>query len=98
MRKLSEFLKPFRVLLGFVLILVLLQSLSELYLSTLMSDIVDKGVVTGITGYIWKIGGYMLLVAAGGMICSIAASFYSAKAASGFGKLLRSKLFSHVGN
>ncbi len=63
-----------------------------------MSDIVDKGVVKGDTDYIWKIGGFMLLVAAGGMICSIAASFYSAKAASGFGKLLRSKIFSHVGN
>lgn len=63
-----------------------------------MSDIVDKGVVKGDSGYIWKIGGFMLLVAAGGMICSIAASFYSAKAASGFGKLLRSKIFSHVGN
>ena len=38
----------------------------------------------------------MLLVAAGGMICSIAASFFSAKAASGFSQLLRSKLFAHV--
>ena len=63
-----------------------------------MADIVDKGVVTGDTHYIWKIGGFMLLVAAGGMICSIAASFYSAKAASGFGKFLRSKIFAHVGN
>lgn len=63
-----------------------------------MSDIVDKGVITGDTHFIWKIGGYMLLVAAGGMICSIAASFFSAKAASGFGRLLRSKIFSHVSN
>jgi ATP-binding cassette, subfamily B, multidrug efflux pump len=61
-----------------------------------MSDIVDKGVVRGDTDYIWKIGGFMLLVAAGGMVCSIAASYYSAKAASGFGKLLRTKVFTHV--
>lgn len=72
--------------------------MAELYLPTLMADIVDKGVVTGDTNYIWKIGGLMLLVAAGGMICSIVASFYSAKAGAGFGKLLRSKIFSHVGN
>jgi ATP-binding cassette subfamily B multidrug efflux pump len=96
--KLTRFLKPFQLPIYLVLGLVLLQSLSELYLPTLMADIVDKGVVTGDTNYIWKIGGFMLLVAAGGMICSIAASFYSAKAASGFGKLLRSKIFSHVGN
>lgn len=94
--KLSKFLKPFQLPIYFVLFLVLLQSLAELYLPTLMSDIVDKGVVTGDTDYIWKIGGFMLLVAAGGMVCSIAASYYSAKAASGFGKLLRTKVFTHV--
>ena len=98
MIKLSRFLKPFQIPIYFVLGLVLLQSLAELYLPTLMADIVDKGVVTGDTDYIWKIGGFMLLVAAGGMICSLAASFYSAKAASGFGKLLRTKVFSHVGD
>ena len=98
MLKLSKFLKPFRLPIIFVLSLVLLQSISELYLPTLMSDIVDKGVVTGDTQYIWKIGGFMLLVAAGGMICSVTASFFSAKAASGFGKLLRTKIFSHVGD
>ncbi|MEH7076862.1 ABC transporter ATP-binding protein [Neobacillus drentensis] len=98
MIKLIKFLKPFQIPIYLVLGLVLLQSLSELYLPTLMADIVDKGVVTGDTDYIWKIGGFMLLVAAGGMVCSIAASFYSAKAASGFGKLLRSRVFSHVGN
>ncbi|MFJ7726311.1 ABC transporter ATP-binding protein [Neobacillus sp. NPDC097160] len=98
MIKLTKFLKPFQIPIYFVLVLVLLQSMAELYLPTLMADIVDKGVVTGDTNYIWKIGGLMLLVAAGGMICSIVASFYSAKAAAGFGKLLRSKIFSHVGN
>ena len=96
MLKLRKYLKPFQLAIYFVLILVLFQSLSELYLPTLMADIVDHGVVTGDTSYIWKTGGIMLLVAAGGMICSIAASFYSAKAASGFSQLLRSKLFAHV--
>ena len=97
MLKLGKFLKPFRLSVFFVLFLVFLQSMSDLYLPTLMSDIVDKGVVTGDTHYIWEIGGFMLLIAAGGMICSIFASFYSARVASGFGKNLRSRLFSHVG-
>ncbi|OIK15145.1 multidrug ABC transporter ATP-binding protein [Bacillus sp. MUM 116] len=98
MIKLRKFLKPFRLTILAVLILILLQSLSELYLPTLMSDIVDKGVVKGDTYYIWKIGGYMLMVASGGMICSVTASFFSAKVASGFGKTLRSKVFKHVGD
>ncbi|CRK83281.1 ABC transporter ATP-binding protein [Neobacillus massiliamazoniensis] len=98
MIKLSKFLKPFRAMVFLVLVLVLVQSLSDLYLPTLMSDIVDKGVVNGDTNYIWRIGGFMLLVAAGGMVCSIFASYLSARIAAGFGRNLRSKLFSHVSN
>lgn len=98
MMKLFRHLKPYRWLVAAVLVLVFFQTLSELYLPTLMSDIVDKGVVYGDTPYIWKIGGFMLLVALGGMICSIGASYFSAKAASGFGRTLRGKVFSHVSN
>lgn len=98
MIKLFRNLKPYRWLVVAVLVFVFFQTLSELYLPTLMSDIVDNGVVNGDTPYIWKIGGLMLLVALGGMACSIAASYYSAKASTGFGKLLRGKVFKHVSN
>ncbi|WP_068783917.1 ABC transporter ATP-binding protein [Paenibacillus phocaensis] len=98
MIKLFRNLKPYRWLVVAVLVFVFFQTLSELYLPTLMSDIVNKGVVTGDTPYIWKIGGFMLLVALGGMACSIAASYFSSKAATGFGKLLRGKVFKHVSN
>ncbi|MBW7456413.1 ABC transporter ATP-binding protein, partial [Paenibacillus sepulcri] len=96
MMKLLRFLRPYRIPVAFVLILVLVQSLSDLYLPTLMSDIVDKGVVAGDTPYIWKIGGFMMLMALLGAACSVGASFLSAKAAGGFGKDLRSRVFSHV--
>ncbi|AZK45812.1 ABC transporter ATP-binding protein [Paenibacillus lentus] len=98
MIKLFRFLKPFRLPIFAVLVLVFFQSLSELYLPTLMADIVDIGVVNGDIPYIWKIGSLMLLVALGGMLCSIAASYFSSRAAAGFGKLLRGKVFSHVEN
>ncbi|GGH32363.1 ABC transporter ATP-binding protein [Paenibacillus segetis] len=98
MIKLFRNLKPYRLLVIAVLVLVFFQSLSELYLPTLMSDIIDTGVVKGDTTYIWKIGSFMLLVALGGMACSIGASYFSSKAASGFGKLMRGKVFNHVEN
>ncbi|MBW4838663.1 MAG: ABC transporter ATP-binding protein/permease [Paenibacillaceae bacterium] len=98
MIKLFRNLKPYRWLVAAVLIFVFFQTLSELYLPTLMADIVDKGVVNGDTPYIWRIGGLMLLVALGGMACSIAASYFSSRAATGFGKLLRGKVFKHVSN
>ncbi|MEK4513206.1 ABC transporter ATP-binding protein [Paenibacillus anaericanus] len=98
MLKLFRNLKPYRLLVIAVLVLVFFQSLSELYLPTLMSDIIDTGVVKGDTAYIWNIGIFMLLVALGGMVCSIGASYFSSKAASGFGKSLRAKVFNHVEN
>jgi len=79
MFKLLRFLKPFVLLIALVLILVFFQSLSELYLPTLMSNIVDTGIVRGDTRYILRIGGLMLLVVAGGAACSILASFLSAR-------------------
>lgn len=96
--KLFRLLKPYRLFVAAVLVLVFFQTLSELYLPTLMSDIVDTGVVKGDTPYIWKVGLIMLIIALLGMVCSIAASYFSAKAASGFGKTLRGKVFNHVSN
>lgn len=96
MIKLYKFLKPYAVYIAVILVLVFIQVLSDLYLPTLMSDIVDKGIVKGDTQYIIKIGGYMILIAAGGTICSIIASFLSSKTAVGFGKNIRSKLFTKV--
>lgn len=96
MLKLYRFLKPFSVSVLAVVGLVFCQTLAELYLPTLMSDIVDTGIVRSDIPYILKIGGLMLLVTAVGTICSIMASFLSAKTASGFGTTLRRKVFSRV--
>ena len=63
-----------------------------------MADIVDIGVVQGDTPYILRIGGFMLLVAAAGTVCSVAASYYSSKVAAGFGQRLRGSVFEHVEN
>lgn len=76
--------------------LIFVQSMSDLFLPTLMADIIDKGVVVGDTPYIWKIGGFMMLVAALGAIASVFASYYSAKAAMGLGRDLRRNVFNKV--
>lgn len=76
--------------------LVFIQTMSDLFLPTLMADIIDKGVVTGDTHYIWKIGIIMLLVSAIGAAATIFASYYSAKSAMGLGRDLRRKVFNHV--
>ena len=96
MIKILRFLKPFRVQVAIVLFLVLLQSLANLYLPTLMADIVDNGVMRGDTGYIWRVGAVMLAITVAGTICAVIGSYYAARTAMGFARILRGKLFAHV--
>ncbi len=96
MLKLYRYLKPFRHLVYGVLILVFFQTLGDLYLPTLMSDIINDGVMNGDTQRILHIGGVMLLVAGVAAVFSILASFLSAKAAVGLGTVLRSKIFGRI--
>ncbi|GED34218.1 ABC transporter ATP-binding protein [Brevibacillus centrosporus] len=96
MLKLMNFLRPYRYMVVMTMVFVLLQSIANLYLPTLMSDIVNEGIVHENTAYIWKIGGLMLIVSAVGAALSVAASYLSSRAASGFGKRLRSSVFSHI--
>ncbi|RTE06846.1 ABC transporter ATP-binding protein [Paenibacillus whitsoniae] len=96
MFKLFRLLRPYQASVAAIIILMLLQSLAQLYLPTLLSDIVDTGVVKGDVGYILRFGAYMLLVAMGGMACVMVASYLLSRTATGFGRDLRRKLFTHV--
>jgi len=96
MIKLFRFAKPYKFLITGVILLVFLQTMADLYLPTLMSDIIDKGVMQGDTGMIMSTGSKMLLVAGIGGVGAILSSFWSAKVAVGFGKILRNEVFSHV--
>src|SRR5712691_11900511 len=96
MIKLLRFIKPYRAVLVLVVVLAAAQALSNLYLPNLFADIVDNGIVKGDTGYIWRFGGFMLLVTLGGTLAAVVGIFYSSKVATGFGKIIRAKLFTHV--
>lgn len=89
-------LKPFLIPILFVLVFMFFQAMAELYLPTLMSDIINKGVVKSDTDYIWRIGADMLLIAAGSALCSIVGSFLSAKVSIGFGRDVRHKIFTRA--
>lgn len=89
-------LKVYKWLVAGTFLLIFIQAMSDLFLPTLMGDIVDNGVVKGNVGYIWEIGALMLAIAAAGIIASVAASNLSAKAAMGLGRDLRRQVFTHV--
>src|SRR5579859_484935 len=96
MIKLLRFMKPYRGLLVIVVILAAAQALGNLYLPNLFADIVNNGIVKGDTGYIWRVGGLMLLVTMGGTIAAVVGIFFSSRVATGFGKIVRARLFTHV--
>lgn len=96
MFKLYRFLKQYAVYITVIIVLLFAQVLSDLYLPTLMADIVDQGLANKDINYILKIGGFMLVVAAGGTLCAIIATYLSSKTAVGFGKILREKIFAKV--
>ena len=96
MLKLFALLKPLRGSVAIVTALALAQSLANLYLPRLMADIVDFGIVRGDTRKILEIGGLMLLVAIVGTICAVAGSYFASKVATGFGRIVRGRVFDRV--
>ena len=96
MLKLFRLLRPFRPQVALVMVFALAQSMGFLLLPRLMSDIVDQGIVRGDEGEILRIGGLMLLMSAVGTACAIAGSYFSAKVATGFGRILRGAIFARI--
>ncbi len=96
MLKLFRHLKPYAGLVALLALFLFGQSMAELYLPTLMSDVVNEGMMTGNIGNIWYYGARMLVVAAGSGLASIVAAFLSARAAVGLGRDLRNRVFERV--
>ena len=98
MLKILTNLKPFIWPVVVVLVFIFGQAMAELALPTLMSDVVNNGMMQGDTGYILTYGGYMLLVALASSACSIIGAFFSSRISLGLGRNLRNKVFTRIEN
>ena len=95
-RLLVRYLKPHWPFVVGVLVFQLLQALGALYLPTLNADIIDNGVAKGDVDYIWRTGGFMLLIAFLQIAANIIAIFCASRAAMAMGRDLRSAVFRRV--
>jgi ATP-binding cassette, subfamily B, multidrug efflux pump len=95
-RLLRVYLRPYRAALAALVVLQLVQSLATLYLPTLNADIIDNGVITGNTRYIWHTGGIMLAVAVVQIIAATGAVFFGARTAMALGRDVRHAVFQRV--
>jgi len=96
MLRLFRGLKPYSWSLVGVVLFLFAQSLAELYLPTLMSEVVNNGMMKGDTAYITQYGAYMLIVALASSLCSIVGSYLSSVIGVGFGRDTRNRVFSRV--
>ena len=95
-RLLRDFLTRYRGQLLVVVLLTCVQTMATLYLPALNADIIDRGVATGDTAYIWRTGGVMLLVTVVQIIFAVGAVYFGAKVAMAFGRDVRDALFHRV--
>lgn len=73
-----------------------LESAMELLVPIVVSSIIDVGIANSDNAYILKATGVLLGFGFLGLIFAVIAQYYSAKAAMGFSKKLRSEMFKHV--
>ncbi len=92
-RLLRTFLSRYRLQLLVLLGLQGVQALLNLYLPNLNADIIDRGVLTGNTRYIWHTGGTMLGVALVQALFAVLAVYLGARVAMSFGRDVREALF-----
>src|SRR4051812_31030749 len=79
-----------------IIVLLLAQALTNLYLPALNADIINNGVAKGDTGYILNVGVLMLVVTAILGVCSVVAVYLGARVAMGFGRDVRLAVFRRV--
>ena len=96
LRLLLTFLRPYRGPVAVVVVLVLAQSIANLYLPNLNADIINNGVSKGDIGYIWRTGGLMLALAVVVGILAIVAVWFSSRASMGLGRDVRRAVFARV--
>ncbi|MFC9918207.1 ABC transporter ATP-binding protein [Agromyces binzhouensis] len=95
-RLLIRYLKPYRWLIAGVLLFQFMSVLATLYLPSLNADIIDEGVSTGDTAYIWSTGTFMLAISLGQIVAAIIATYFAAKAAMRVGRDIRNDVFDKV--
>ena len=93
---LRKYLAPYRATVMGITVLLLIQTITNLYLPNLNADLINNGVTKGDIHYIWHIGLIMLASSALIMGASVWLAYLSSKVSMAFGRDLRDDVFSTV--
>jgi ATP-binding cassette subfamily B multidrug efflux pump len=89
-------LVPYRRVLVLIVALLVLQVLGTLYLPELNADIINNGVAAGDTGYIIRVGAWMLVVALLVGITAIVGVYFASRTSMSLGRDIRAEVFRRV--
>lgn len=96
MKRLMRYLKDYKMESVLAPLFKLLEAFFELLVPLVMANIIDIGIANSDMGYVTQMGLCLLALAIVGLVSSITAQFFAAKAAVGFSTRLRQALFDHI--
>lgn len=96
MKTVFRFLKAYRAQCVLAPLFKLLEACFELAVPLVVASVIDRGILGGDTGHIYRMFALLLVLAAVGFGCAIVAQFFSAQAAMGCSAGMRSAIFSHI--
>lgn len=96
MKQLFRYLKDYKKEVVLAPLFKMLEASFELIVPLVMAAMIDKGIAAGDRNIIFQNGGILLLLAMVGLVSSVTAQFFAAKAATGFATELRHGLFAHI--
>lgn len=96
MKKLLRFLKGYRKEAVLAPLFKLLEAIFELLVPLCVASLIDIGIGTDNRSYVVKMVLLMVALGTTGLLVSVTAQWFSAKAATGFAKKMKSELFAHI--
>lgn len=96
MKRLLTYIRDYRVRAVLAPLFKCLEACFDLFVPLVISSMIDRGIRNGNLGYVFRMGGLLLVLAAIGLLCSFTAQFFAAKVAIHTGKGLRNDLFKHI--
>ena len=96
MKQLIKYLRKYKLESVLGPLFKMLEASFELFVPLIMARMIDVGIKNRDTSYILKMGGVLVLLGLIGLVCSLTAQYFAAKAAVGFGTALRNDLFAHI--
>ena len=98
LRALLKYLRNYKKETVLAPLFKLLEASFELFVPLVMAAIIDHGIGKSDGAYVLKMGGVLIALGIIGLVCSITAQYFAAKAATGFSTELRHELFEHIQN